>query len=126
MYKNNDKNIHEVSLTVCADDSVSVRMAMTEEERKFLVRLLDALESSTDRTGPYVPIFMMSDITEASNRAKQERMKKIRELEDLKKAEEQAKREAAKAKRETELADLMENGPFARAFREAQARKKAM
>lgn len=126
MYKNNDKNIHEVSLTVCADDSVSVCMAMTEEERSFLARLLNALESSTDRTGPYVPIIMACDITEASNRARQERLRQIRELEEQKKAEEQAEREAEKARREAELADLMENGPFARAFREALARKKAI
>lgn len=118
MYKNND-NIHEVGITICGDDSVSVRMAMTEEERSFLARLLNALESSTDRTGPYVPIIMACDITEASNRARQERLRQIRELEEQKKAEEQAKREA-------ELADLMENGPFARAFREALARKKAI
>ena len=108
---------HKITVHLSGDDWASATLLATEAELDFLDRLIKELRKPENRSGKYVPRFYYSDETVAEM---QKNERKKFEVETRQK-QERAHLEAEEAARK---AELLANGPFARAFREARERQR--
>lgn len=115
--------MHKVEVVAVADDEVRIRVEMTQGQAEFLDSFFKQLAKTDDRSGKYTPKLVLIDHTVEQQKRREEDAK--RREEDAKRWKAEANRRMVQAKLEAKKRkeELRDYGPFARAYREALARK---